>query len=122
MRVKFTVTCFNGDATRDLLLPGRYVVCSRCSGEGKHSNPAIDSHGISQEEFDDNPGFQEAYMSGVYDISCEVCKGKRVVPELILERLPKALRKRVESTLAEQRDYMAESAHYHRLAAMGIEY
>lgn len=64
-------------------LPAKYEVCSRCNGEGKHTNPAIDGNGISQEQFDEDPDFAEAYFSGRYDVACEVCGGKRV--ELVVD-------------------------------------
>lgn len=64
-------------------LPAKYEVCSRCDGEGKHVNPAIDGNGIGQEEFDADPDFEEAYFSGRYDITCERCEGKRV--ELVVD-------------------------------------
>lgn len=121
-KVAFTVICNNGDGRRELLLPGKRVICSRCDGEGKHTNPAIDSHGITQEEFDENPGFQEAYMRGDYDVTCHECRGERVLSELNLDCLPKALRKRVEFTLNACESERAEIRHYQRLAAMGIEY
>lgn len=63
-------------------LPARRVVCPRCEGEGKHVNPAIDSHGISPEEFDADPDFAEGYFSGRYDVRCEGCKGDRVIDEV----------------------------------------
>lgn len=122
IKVKFTVICNHGAGHRELLLPGKRIVCPRCNGEGKHTNPAIDSHGISQEEFDENPGFQEAYMSGVYDITCEKCRGERVIPELLFDRLPKALLKRVNATLDSIADIQRERRHYQRMAAMGIEF
>jgi hypothetical protein len=61
-------------------VPGVYEVCGRCHGEGKHPNPAIDSNGISMEEFAEDPDFAEAYFSGCYDVICENCHGKRVEP------------------------------------------
>jgi len=122
MKVKFTVICGHGDGRRDLLLPGKYEVCPRCEGKGKHTNPAIDGDGLTQEDFDENPGFFEAYMSGLYDISCEECGGERVKPQLALDRLPKMLRKRVEDTLEIVEMDRREAAHYRRLSAMGIEY
>lgn len=54
-------------------------VCPRCRGEGTHVNPAVDGHGISPEQFHDDPDFEEAYFSGVYDVTCEECGGKNVV-------------------------------------------
>jgi hypothetical protein len=60
-------------------LPAKWDVCSRCDGEGKHVNPSIDSHGISREEFDEDPDFEEAYFRGDYDVRCEECKGRTTV-------------------------------------------
>ena len=67
---------------RTLELPGKYEICPRCAGEGKIVNPNVDGHGISPEEFAEDPDFKEAYFSGVYDIACTECNGQRVVPEL----------------------------------------
>jgi hypothetical protein len=64
-------------------LPAKYEVCSRCDGEGKHVNPAIDGNGISREDFDADPDFEEAYFQGRYDVRCEVCRGERV--ELVVD-------------------------------------
>jgi hypothetical protein len=66
-------------------------VCERCRGEGSHVNPNIDGHGLSQEDFDEDPDFKENYMSGVYDVQCEECKGLRVVDVPDIESLPKEL-------------------------------
>jgi hypothetical protein len=61
-------------------MPAHYEVCSRCGGHGAHSNPSIDSNGLSQEMIDDDPDFREEYMNGAYDVKCTECKGLRVVP------------------------------------------
>jgi hypothetical protein len=71
---------FHPDFDEKIDLPVTYEVCYKCEGSGKIVNPAIDEHGISQEEFDEDPDFEEAYFSGVYDIQCPLCKGKRVLP------------------------------------------
>lgn len=60
-------------------IPAKYEVCPRCEGRGTHVNPAIDEHGISPEEFAEDPDFEEAYFSGRYDVACEMCKGLRVI-------------------------------------------
>lgn len=62
-----------------VVFPAHYEVCGRCLGSGKHVNPSIDGHGLSQEDFDADPDFEEAYFNGVYDVTCYECKGKRVV-------------------------------------------
>lgn len=59
----------------------RYKVCPVCEGEGKYVNPAIDSQGLSQEDFDEDPDFRESYFAGHYDVPCKCCDGKRVVTE-----------------------------------------
>lgn len=74
----FTIDEDTGDEVVNEL-PSRKEVCGRCYGEGKHVNPNIDSHGISREEFDEDPDFKEAYFSGVYDVTCHECNGLRVV-------------------------------------------
>lgn len=63
-----------------IIVSFRWEVCGTCSGRGQHVNPSIDSHGISSDEFDEDPDFREAYFSGAYDVSCAECHGKRVVP------------------------------------------
>jgi DNA-directed RNA polymerase subunit RPC12/RpoP len=62
----------------EIELPTHWEVCDVCHGEGKHVNPAIDCGGIS-EEMEDDPDFRENYMSGMYDVPCNHCGGKRVV-------------------------------------------
>lgn len=85
---KIDITITNGiGVERTLSLPAKYEVCESCRGEGKHVNPAIDGNGLSQEDFDQDPDFEEAYFSGVYDIQCLECKGARVVAKLDYEAM-----------------------------------
>jgi RecJ-like exonuclease len=56
-------------------LPGKWEICPSCDGNGKHVNPAVDGHGISPEEFAEDPDFAEAYFGGVYDVRCDECGG-----------------------------------------------
>ena len=81
MKVTHTLYDENGDEV-EVEFPAHYEVCSRCRGTGKHVNPAVDGHGISPEEFAEDPDFEEAYFSGVYDVTCEECGGERVVLEM----------------------------------------
>lgn len=55
-------------------------VCGVCNGSGTCVNPSIDAGGLSREDFEDDPDFEEAYFEGAYDITCPECKGQRVVP------------------------------------------
>lgn len=122
MKVKFKVRCCNGDAERDLELPGHYVVCHGCGGKGSHVNRAIDGNGISPEEFAEDPDFAEAYFSGRYDVPCEDCGGERVLAEVDLDRLPKKLRERVQDQIQAEAEYKAEKAHHAACLERGIHY
>ena len=78
---KFVVTYETpeGDEVK-VELPSKWAICSRCDGHAKHVNPNVDGHGISQEEFDEDPDFRENYFSGVYDIGCLArCQDGKVV-------------------------------------------
>jgi hypothetical protein len=61
-------------------VPIKYEVCDTCSGRGRHVDPAIDSCGLTQSDFDEDPGFKENYFGGMYDVDCYGCGGKRVMP------------------------------------------
>jgi len=71
----------------ELSLPTYREVCSRCQGTGTHCNPSIDGNGISQEEFDQDPEFEENYFSGAYDVTCNECGGENVVEVVDEEKL-----------------------------------
>jgi hypothetical protein len=68
-------------------LPMKMVVCPCCDGRSTVVNPAIDAGGLSQEDFDDDPDFEERYLSGYYDITCPECKGMNVTPAIDEARL-----------------------------------
>lgn len=59
-----------------------YEICVTCAGRGSHVNPSIDASGLTREDFDQDPQFEEEYRSGLYDVTCYECKGKRVIVEL----------------------------------------
>lgn len=59
-------------------IPVKYEICGTCDGKGKHVNPSIDGQGLSAEDFDRDPDFAEDYFSGMYDVRCNECDGRRV--------------------------------------------
>ena len=65
------------------LIPIEWVVCYTCNGKGSHVNPAIDCGGLTSKDFYDDPEFADGYHSGVYDVPCYECNGRRVTPEPI---------------------------------------
>jgi hypothetical protein len=75
-----------------------WIICTLCGGDGSHVNPSIDAHGLSAEDFADDPDFAEAYMRGDYDVSCRRCGGTGKLradeAERIAERAAEAARDR----------------------------
>ena len=117
-RMRCLVTTYDYDEDLEICgwLPVAYEVCTLCSGRGTHTNPSIDASGISQEEFDRDPDFEEDYRRGVHDVACYECGGQRVIPTLVegnlspeQEKLVYGLRER------EERAHAAEVAAERRM-------
>lgn len=112
-----TITYTTPDGGEDQI-PAVYDVCQRCRGEGSHTNPAIDGHGIGQEEMDElGPEFFDDYMGGVYDIACEECKGLRVVLVADESRATPEQLHEYEQHLNALADYAAEREMERRMGA-----
>lgn len=78
-RMVISIALFDDNGDEELVeFPAKYEVCGLCNGRGAHVNPSIDAHGISGEEFAEDPEFAENYMTGVYDVACYRCGGDRV--------------------------------------------
>lgn len=90
--------------------PAKYKVCGTCDGKGKHVNPSIDSHGLSREDFDNDPDFAEDYFSGCYDVPCNECHGNRVTPEIDMDSLSPEDKKFVENEISDHFSYQRELA------------
>lgn len=79
-QIAFTV--WVGDEEIQAVMPAKMAVCYRCEGAGSHTNPSIDGNGITSSEWAEwGEEEQETYMSGGYDVTCEVCHGANVVPQ-----------------------------------------
>ena len=89
----------------DFHIPAEYEVCGTCNGKGYHVNPSIDSHGLSREDFDNDPDFAEDYFAGRYDVPCNECDGKRVSPVVEWSRLKPEDKKYVEEWIDEFYEY-----------------
>jgi len=70
------------DSTITHKLLCKWEVCDLCRGNGKHVNQSIDCNGLTAEDFYEDPDFFDDYCNGVYDVICNECKGRRVVPVL----------------------------------------
>lgn len=80
---------FEDGSYEEIELPTKMEVCPVCDGHGKHTNPGIDAHGISAQEFAEDPDFAEEYFSGTYDVTCYECHGRNVVPVVDESRMTK---------------------------------
>ena len=59
----------------------KFEACGLCAGRGSYVDPSIDAHGITREEMAElGPEFAENYRGGMYDVTCGLCGGARVVP------------------------------------------
>lgn len=101
-----TITVYIGE--NEVELPTKYVVCGVCNGEGKHVNPSIDAGGLSTEAFYDDPDFAEDYFGGTYDVTCDRCRGKRVVKAPDWDALTDEEREAYEAELRAEAEYEAE--------------
>lgn len=99
----------------ELELPAKYEVCSLCDGKGHHVNPSIDAHGLSREDFDEDPGFAEDYLSGMYDELCYECGGKRVQPVVNEEYADKETLERFKDRERSEADYIRECEYERRM-------
>lgn len=118
-KMTLTYTLLDDDGEEyEAVFPAKYEVCGLCEGRGKHVNPSIDAHGISAEEFYDDPDFAESYMSGMYDVCCYRCGGKRVEPVIdnsILNAEQKKWLKDLEEKLKSDADYRREVEYERRM-------
>ena len=101
-----------------LKLPAMRELCDLCDGKGKVVNPSIDAGGLSQEDFYDDPDFEEDYFSGVHDISCPQCLGKNVVPVVNYDVLSAEQKKEFDEYQREQAE-LAEEEYHERRERMG---
>lgn len=98
-------------------IPTKFEVCPTCDGKGKHVNPNIDDNGLGAEDFAEDPDFAEDYFSGVHDVTCYDCGGKRVVPVPDEDRADKDLLKHYHAGLESDATYAAECAAERRMGA-----
>ena len=108
------ITVYDADGL-EIEIPKKFEVCPRCEGAGKHTNPSIDGNGLSREDFDADPDFEEDYFNGVYDVSCEECHGKRVIEVGDLEAMTDEVREAYKAAVEWEVNYAEERAHEIRM-------
>jgi len=107
-----------------LRLPAIFELCDLCSGSGSVVNPSQDASGLSEEDFERDPDFEEEYKSGRYDITCPQCRGKRVIPVINYEGLSVEQKKKFDDYQREQAEAAADAESDRRtyMAEMGYGY
>jgi hypothetical protein len=87
----------------------RFEICPVCDGTGKHVNPSVDAHGLTASDFDEDPDMYDSYFRGDYDVTCNLCRGEKVVPvptdPIVQDQLDEELQDRAQSR-AEQLEEM----------------
>lgn len=97
-------------------VPFKWEICTDCYGEGTCDNPAF-SNGISGEEWANEWGQdeREAYLSGAYDVRCDVCEGTGKVKAPDLSALSPDEREAYEQHLDNEAYYERERAAERRM-------
>lgn len=94
-------------------IPVAMEVCPTCDGRGAYVNPNIDRQGLSREDFDEDPEFEAGYRNHDYDVRCDHCEGRNVIP---VPTDPLEL-KMVQECLQDRQDSYAESEAERRMGA-----
>ena len=109
-RMSATIWVDLGNDDEELIdVPLHFAVCHVCEGRGSHVSPGIDSHGLSSEDFAEDPDFAEDYRSGFYDVPCSCCGGQRVKAEADFDRLDKQTAAAVQDAISEYYVIQAEN-------------
>lgn len=107
------------DVEFEIDLPAKFEVCGTCEGKGTHVNRNIDGNGLTREDFEEDPDFEEAYFRGDYDVQCEECGGARVVPVVDEDRCHPKLLKLWQDDCQAQAEMDAEDRYWRRLESGG---
>jgi hypothetical protein len=103
----------------EVTLPAKFEVCPTCKGRGKHVNRNIDGNGLTREDFDEDPDFEEAYFRGDYDVPCEQCDGNRVISMVDEAQANPKLLKLYQNEQQADAEFRAEDRYWMRLESGG---
>lgn len=119
-QARFTYVAFDPSGSEvTVSLPAKFEVCTRCRGEGTHTDPSIDGNGITASEMDElGDDFREDYMSGVYDITCTECKGARVIAVPDRARWTSAQKRAYREAQKREQEWARDDASEARLRQM----
>ena len=106
--MKFRYYDSEGDEV-EVDFPVKMEVCHNCEGYGTQLAASMKGHVYTAEEFAESFDEEEAAeyfrRGGRYDVTCEVCNGKNVVPAIDEERADK-------TNLAAYNSYMEKKAQW----------
>ena len=105
------------EEAQTLIVPAHFEVCSRCQGKGTHVNPNVDGHGLSREDFDQDPDFERDYFGGVFDVKCAECKGERVVLEPNWDQMTERQKELANAHYQDEANHHADVAAERRVGA-----
>jgi hypothetical protein len=103
-------------------VPIKMEICPTCEGFGQYVNPNIDRNGLTSEDFDNEPGFYEDYMGGLYDITCAQCAGAKVVPAIDVDNLSPSIKETVKKYQEWIKEQEQDEAEYRRECEMERRY
>lgn len=114
------ISILSEDGETVIIIPSHLEVCWRCSGRGRHVNPAIDGNGISAEQWESDWSYEERqdYLEGRYDVLCLECKGQNVVAVADEDDMSPEVLREWRSHLA----FEAELRREERMRAAGIQW
>jgi hypothetical protein len=75
-----------------------------------HVSPSVDCDGVTADDFAEDPDFEEEYFDGAYDVPCAECRGEKVVPEMVREKVDPALLARLDVQADARARYRHERA------------
>ena len=81
MKFTFTQESDEGEET-SYILPLTMDVCPTCKGRGTHINPSVDAGGYNDDGDDVDEYGENLYLSGFYNVNCQTCHGRNVVPSI----------------------------------------
>ena len=106
---------FEDEDGEEHVCPTKWAICDSCRGEGKSS--AYLGAFTSSEWADEDQDFQEDYMAGRYDRTCEECHGSGKVKVAAPEELDEDERKLWEEHAREMAAMRAMEASERRMGA-----
>lgn len=121
---KFTFTYISPKTGFEYMVtvPGKRVVCNECRGSGTVLMDGLRGHAFSSEELFEDSDFAEEYLSGRYNVPCDVCHGYKFLIGPDESRMTKRQRFLWKKTRDRMAADEAEARYYQMLRNAGIEY